>query len=406
MLSAGNTTANLNDAATQYPDLQLTDSAHDPAQSWNALSVGALTSLDKIHDKSLSNYIPVAKSGQLSPFSTTSLTWERNKWPVKPELVLEGGNLAVDSSGFATDPDDLKILSTYYKPQDEYFYPFNMTSAAAAQLANMAGALSSENPDFWPETIRALLVHSAEWPQNLKDQIIASDTKTDFKTLLSVCGYGVPDLERARYSTKNSLTMISQSTIQPFEKQKGGCRTRDMHLYELPWPKDVLLALPDKTPVQMRITLSYFVEPGPGEIGWKDRYRYPSHGLRFDLNSPGESKDEFSRRINMAARDEDNGLGHPGTDSASSHWLLGQTRNRGSIHSDIWRGTAAELAASNLISVAPTTGWWKERNYLNRWDSESRYALVVSISTPDETVDVYTPVANQIGVPVAVTTTV
>lgn len=36
--------------------------------------------------------------------------------------------------------------------------------------------------------------------------------------------------------------------------------TRDMNLHSLPWPKDELEALQD-TPVEMRITLSYFIEP-------------------------------------------------------------------------------------------------------------------------------------------------
>ena len=82
-----------------------------------------------------------------------------------------------------------------------------------------------------------------------------------------------------------------------------------MHLYELPWPKEVLLALPPEVNLQMRVTLSYFVEPGPGDIGWKDRYRYASHALRFDVKSPRESIDEFSKRINSAARLEEEG--HP-----------------------------------------------------------------------------------------------
>ena len=240
--------------------------------------------------------------------------------------------------------------------------------------------------------------------EDLKNQFIDDKSKTSYKYLLSICGYGVPNLERAMYSAQNSLTRISQSTLQPYDRKpsgESGHRTKDMHLYELPWPKEVLLNLPDDTPVKMRITLSYFVEPGPGEIGWKDRYRYASHALRFDLNSPGESKDEFVKRINKDARDRDEDK--PDTKSPSDHWLLGsQARDRGSIHSDIWQGTAAELADSNLIAISPTIGWWRERSYLGRWNQETRYALIVSISTPDETVDVYTPVAVQVGVPVAI----
>ena len=403
LLSAGNTTGTLQEAADHYPDFQLTDSVHDPAQSWNALTVGAYTQLTAITDPALKGYTPVAADSTLSPFTTTSTTWEENKWPLKPELVMEGGNLAVDATGFATDCDDLSLLSTWYQPQQGQFYPFNMTSAATAQLAWMAAQLRAEHPGFWEETIRGLLVHTAEWPEALKNQFVTQNAKTAFKRLLSICGYGVPDLQRALYSAQNQLTLIAQAQLQPFDKKPrgGGFRTRDMHVYELPWPVDVLQSLPDKTPVQMRITLSYFIEPAPGEVGWKDRYRYASHGLRFELNSPSESKNDFVKRINKAARAADEGA--PGTASAAGHWLLGaQARDRGSIHSDIWQGTASELAVSNLIGISPVIGWWRERSHLNRWDSQARYALIVSITTPDESVDIYTPVAQQVNIPVAV----
>ena len=78
--------------------------------------------------------------------------------------------------------------------------------------------------------------------------------------------------------------------------------------------------------------------------------------------------------------------------------LGSQARDKGSIHSDIWRGTAQQLAASNLVAITPTIGWWRERAYLNKWNKRARYSLIVSISTPDETVDLYTPVAIQLGV--------
>ncbi|MFO7729669.1 MAG: peptidase S8, partial [Spirochaetia bacterium] len=97
----------------------------------------------------------------------------------------------------------------------------------------------------------------------------------------------------------------------------------------------------------------------------------------------------------------------PGTASASDHWELGvNLRNRGSIHSDIWHGTASELASSNIIAVFPRTGWWKERAYLEKWDKQARYSLIVSIRTPEETVDIYTPVASKIGIgtPIEITT--
>jgi hypothetical protein len=405
IISGGNSlhTMEVKEAAQYYPDIQLTESIHDPGQSWNALTVGAMTNLVDITDPKLASYKPVAEAQTLSPFSTTSSTWEENKWPIKPELVLEGGNLAIDSSGFATEPDDLSILSTTYQPDSQgYFYPFNMTSAAAAQLARMAGIIRAEYPDYWEETVRALLVHSAAWPEPLKKQFITTDSKTEYKKLLKICGYGVPSLDRALYSARNSLTLIAQAELQPFDKKSsGGMRTRDMHFYDLPWPADVLQALPDDIQVKMKITLSYFIEPGPGEIGWKDRYRYASHALRFDINNPGESKEDFIKRINMAARDEDELV--ISSQSASNHWQLGSNaRDRGSIHSDTWIGTSAELATSNFISIMPKIGWWRERSHLGLWSRKTRYSLVVSIETESAEVDIYTPVINKLKLPIPI----
>jgi len=45
------------------------------------------------------------------------------------------------------------------------------------------------------------------------------------------------------------------------------------------------------------------------------------------------------------------------TENPSNLWVDGSnTREKGSIHSDIWKGTADELANSNLIAIHPTIG--------------------------------------------------
>lgn len=78
-----------------------------------------------------------------------------------------------------------------------------------------------------------------------------------------------------------------------------------MHFFEFPWPKDILEQLAE-IEVSMRITLSYFIEPAPGEIGWKDKYRYASCGLRFDVNNENEDRRAFQLRINKAIEAEEN----------------------------------------------------------------------------------------------------
>ncbi len=388
--------------ALPYPKSQIEYSVHDPGQSWNVLTVGAFTELDRIDDETYAGYKSIAPKNSLSPFSTTSYTWD-NKWPLKPEIVMEGGNLACDSNGFVTECEDLSLVSTFWKPAERHFYTFNMTSAATAQAAWFAARLQSFYPDIWPETVRALIVHSAEWTDVMKNQFLPpKHSKTDREKLLRICGYGVPDFEKAAYSASNSLTLVAESELQPFDKkEKGGYKTGEMHCYDLPWPRDALLDLPLQTPVTMRVTLSYFIEPGPGEMQFKDRYRYASHALRFDVNSPGESKEDFLKRINKAAREEDEG--RPDTPGTSGYWFFGSNaRNKGSVHSDIWNGTAAGLADSHLIAIYPVIGWWRERHRLGKWNRRTRYSLVATISTPETDVDIYTPVANRVGVAISV----
>jgi predicted transcriptional regulator YdeE len=174
-----------------------------------------------------------------------------------------------------------------------------------------------------------------------------------------------------------------------------------MHLYELPWPKDVLEGL-GETPVRLRVTLSYFIEPNPGRRGWKRRHRYASHGLRFEVKGATESLDEFHKRLNQRALEEDEDK--PSTGGDSSDWYLGEhARNRGSLHSDIWVGTAADLAERGVIGIYPVSGWWKDQPKRDRSNNGARYALVVSIETEAAEVDIWTPVATEVGVPVEVT---
>ncbi len=396
IVSAGNIKNDVKELKN-YPKNNITNAVHDPAQSWNALTVGAYTKRVSITDEKLKGYTPLAKEGELSPFSTTSCSWETKKWPLKPDIVLEGGNIAIHpNEDISAGNEDLHLLSLSHRPQEAQFNIINGTSAAAAQAAWIASQIQVQYPKIWPETIRALMVHSAEWNESMKNQFWDENKsdKHNYRNILRIFGYGVPNLERAISSYNNSLTLISEQELQPFTKNQSSYSTKDMHFYEMPWPKKELRGFPDNTSVRLRITLSYFIEPGPGEIGWKDRYRYPSHGLRFSLCNPQENKNEFIQRVNKSVRDEDY---DSSSSSSDSRWIFGfNNRDLGSIHSDIWEGLAPEIAECNFISVYPTIGWWRERSHLKKFDKKARYSLIVSLSTPEENVDIYTPVRNQI----------
>ena len=405
VVSAGN--VNDPNAWLHYPASNETDSVHDPAQAWNALTIGACTDLVRITESDAGGYTPIAPKGGLSPFSTTSLTWEQSErhWPLKPDVVLEGGNAVKDPLSAVQMPS-LSLLTTHHLPIVRLFTTTNATSAATALAGRLAAQLMAVYPELWPETIRALIVHSAEWTSTMKQQFLpvtGNPSKRDYQNLLRRCGFGVPDINRALWSVENSLTMVVEESLQPFERKTGRQPTlRNMQLHSLPWPRAELENL-GETQLEMRVTLSYFIEPNPSRRGVRSRYRYESHGLRFDVKRPHESADAFRKRINLEAKDEDNKA--PRNNYGDPNWLIGtQTRHRGSLHSDIWRGTAADLASRGVFAVYPTAGWWKTRPALERYNQSARYALVVSIRAPEVDVDLYTEVANQIAARVQVET--
>lgn len=389
-------------AWAEYPASNTTDGIHDPGQSWNALTVGAATQLVQITEPDAGGYQPIAPAGGLSPFSTTSAAWHKSGWPLKPDVVLEGGNAAKDALGAVWMPS-LSLLTANSKPEERVFTTTNATSAASALAARMAAQLMAEYPGLWPETIRALIVHSAEWSEAMRQAFLPGNgqpTKAEIANLVRHCGFGVPDLDRAMWSVENSLTMVCEERLHPFSRDGRKEPTlRDMNLHRLPWPLEELEAL-GETPVAMRVTLSYFIEPNPSERGFSARYRYESHGLRFDAKRPAESEADFRARINAAARDEEERTRSGGDDPG---WVVGkQNRHKGSLHSDIWRGSAADLASRGVIGVYPALGWWKTRPRLERYDRPVRYALLVSIRAPEVDVELYSAVANQVAVPVAV----
>ncbi len=377
-----------------------TEPVHDPAQAWNALTVGAYTERISIQAAAWQGWQPVAASGDLSPWSTTSVTFAR-QWPIKPDVVLEGGNIVYNEQDEVDFPcPDLCLLSTHYNPAEKAFVLSWATSAATAQAAHMAASISAEYESLWPEAVRGLIVHSAEWTRTMQAHLRGAGGKRGRELLVRRYGFGVPRLARALRSANDSLTLIAQNTIRPFADGK----MHEMHLFKLPWPKDVLQGLGEQ-PARVRVTLSYFIEPNPGRRGWKKRHRYASHGLRFDVKGPTESVEEFRKRLNQQALDEDEEK--PSTSGNSADWYLGaQARNRGSVHSDFLQGFAADLAERGVIGVYPVSGWWKDQPKRDRSNKGVRYALVISIETDATDVDIWTPVATEVGISVEIAATV
>lgn len=394
IVSAGNIRDTLQ--PTDYPARNLVVSIENPAQSWNALSVGGMTHKAASNDPATHGWNLVAQPGDLSPRSRTSVIWTEKDWPIKPDIVFEAGNYIHDGTLVSDDPD-LSILTTGH---DAPFKCFRDTSASSAAVARMAAILHGEYPDLWPETIRGLLVHSANWtPEMLQNGQALANTNTK-NALLRTFGYGIPNLDIARFSASSRTCLISQQTIQPFiriEDNNGrlaqSANFKEMNLHSLPWPQDYLREY-GTTQIKLRVTLSYYIEPSPSRRIPVQQYSYASHQLRFDLQRPLEIPEMFRKRVNKKERP----VGEEFTPAdTTNNWALGvNTRNKGSISSDIWEGTAGQLADQGLIAVMPEGGWWKVRKHLNRSNQTARYALIITLESENQELDIYSQIQTQI----------
>lgn len=380
----------------EFPDKNVVESVHDPAQAFNAITVGAYTEMDSIDYEEFPDSELLAERGGMSPANSTSIIWE-NHWAVKPDFVMEGGNL-LNQRGDVVTPDSLQLLTTHKDYRTTLLQTFGDTSAATALASRFAVHLKNEYPDLWPETIRGLMVHSSSWTQTMlrgrNIQDVNSFSAEEKRNLLRSFGYGVPSLKKALYSAKNTLTLIAEKEITPFRKD-GSIKFNDIHYFELPWPVEVLQDALSEIDVKLNLTLSYFIEPNPGSRKYSNKFSYQSHGLRFNVIKPNEDAETFHKRVNKNTREE----GESGFSGES--WIIGSRhRDKGSIHRDFWIGSGADLATRNQIAVYPVSGWYRMRKKLEKYDSTVRYSLIVTIEAPEIDVDIYTPIRTLIPIEV------
>jgi hypothetical protein len=381
----------------------------DPAQAWNAVCVGGFTDKAEIapEDK-LPGWHAVAGVGDHSPYSRISVDWDHSLTPIKPEIVFEAGNRAVSENQLEilAGVDSLSLLTTGKDFLQEPLVTFWATSPATAQAARMAAQIMARHPDLWPETVRALMVHSAEWTPAMLKRFDDCGSKADRISLARNFGYGVPRLDRAVASARNDLALIAQTYIKPYKRERrldskghstpGEPTFDDVHYYELPWPRRTLEEL-EGTNVRLKVTLSYFIEPSPGRSAPVTPALYQSFGLRFDLKRKRETRELFHKRVNRLERD----AAKLPTADPDSGWTFGsKSVAAGSMHCDVWEGPAVDLAARDLIAIYPVGGWWRYRTHLKRYDSQARYALIISITADGEDSNLYEEIQNQIAVAV------
>jgi hypothetical protein len=399
-VSAGNVApTDLYEAASTYPDGLVLRKIQEPAHGTNVVTVGAYTEKTRLPpDPAFAEAKSVAPSGGLSPHTTTGKV--DPPWAIKPEIVLEGGNVALGSSLADPSVESLVTLTTGHNVIAAPLAHINATSEASARAAHMAAAIWKENPSLRPETVRGLLVHSASWTPAMREQFSMPDR-------LYACGYGVPDVECARACADDRATVLVEDEMpntvalqKPKKKLPKRATTpiveevdaRWMKVFRMPMPDAKLTARPDAD-VELRVTLSYLPEPST----YRTTVEYGLK-LKWDMQGPFESEAEFIERINDLHRPKEaDGKRVKKKHKESFGWTVGiQRRSRGTVQSDRWAGKASLLAGSKLLAVVPVLGWWDRRA-----DMKNRvqpFSLIVSVFAED----IYTEVEAALRLPIQV----
>lgn len=294
-----------------------------------------------------------------------------------------------DGQKLSGAPSELNLVSTNSNPLIHQFGAINATSAATALAARLAAKIKHSNPTLSPLTIRGLMVHSAEWTDEMVRQCSNNGIR-NIDLLLHSCGYGVPNEQKAVMSDESHVTFIAEQEIHPFDGNSKKCRFDNMHILELPWPKDLLENM-GEVEVKMKVTLSFYIQPAPGAKTRLNKYAYPSSLLRFDVKTAEESYEQFEKRISHVFQDGvDKSLNDTG------RWQIGiQRRNRGSVISDSFVDSAVKIASCGYIAVYPASGWLKNMNYREEYNT-IKYSLIVTLETPNVNIYHAIPVMQEV----------
>lgn len=390
VISAGNNRNQIHGSLNSWDHIAVAP-IQDPAQAWNAITVGAYTEKYLITDPTFAGWKLVSEPGELTASSTSSLLWDwGNNPPFKPDVVAEGGNyIKPDDSSNADSIDDLSILTT--GGDSSLFAVHGDTSAATAHISNYLARIHEAYPKYWAETIRGILIHSAEWTEAMKQKVKNEGNNESAKlSMLKMVGYGVPNIEKSLFSLKNRATIIIESTFTPFKKEKSEIKFCDMNVQKLPIPNDFLLGIDSQTNLKLKVTLSYFIQPNPTSKSFSSKYSYQSFGLRLKVQGSNEKYESFLASINKNDLFE-NYERHNGKNG----WFLKDNlRRRGTVISDIWEGSAADLAGMEHIAIYPVSGWWRNKKAM-AINLEARYSLIVTLEA-DNDIDLYNAVTTKI----------
>jgi hypothetical protein len=250
VVSSGNVNLHLNhpdQRPRSYPQYLLDKGCRvlSPAEALNVLTIGGITPDQDLFNPQPSRQV-VAPKRSPAPFGCSGGI----KNVIKPELVEVAGNLAYDTltKTWVDNEPGLRVVTTNPRFATGALLGFvHGTSFSAPRVAHLASRLIERYPDASPNLLRALLVQSARPPEGVREWAKI--------TAMRLCGFGLPNLDRALYCGPQRATLFHQGDIAPDE----------VKLFDIPVPEDFAKAKGRKT-----ITITLAFDP-PVSVVHRDR---------------------------------------------------------------------------------------------------------------------------------------
>jgi hypothetical protein len=332
VVSSGNLEEEIADFRLDHYPLYLSDNkcaVYCGADASTSITVGGVAQKDSASS--------VAKINQPSPFTRRGHYSNRSK----PDVVMWAGNIECTAAGVPIENDVLKVVSLGLSHAST-FSRKNGTSHAAPYISNMIANLQNEYPYASANLLKALLIHSASWP----DEHFALNAGDALKKALY--GKGIPDYQRCAFSTKYSATYIVEDEVR-FDEES----TVPIYI-----PKIMKDIYGEKN---IRVTLVYDPPVDRGVLG------YNLVDLDFKLYKEYISQPKWDSSFRIK-------------------W--------DNVKTDIFRWQRGGWGKEWILRIIPRVRF---KNKIEKLGFQSqRYALVISIEDPSNKVDVYDAIENEI----------
>ena len=209
----------INTIESDYPNHFLKDELNlcTPADSYNNLIVGAIG--DNLEQESpilpdkypLSSALHPAFYSRKYNLDYDNLTLKNGKLR-KPDVTYSGGNLTIANhkilGKLIDDQGEAAIQYLSANPGEPILRGVG-TSFSTPLVSNIAAKILRRFPELSPQTVKALIINSAE---EVKFGKQFKNFKTHHKNYLS--GHGKPMLEKCLYSDDNEVTIVIEDRIK------------------------------------------------------------------------------------------------------------------------------------------------------------------------------------------------